>query len=66
MGLSSSPRIFTKLIKPVLAELRQRGHINSGYIDDFRLQGQLFDDCAANVCDTVQRFISFGFYPHSD
>ena len=32
MGLSSSSRIFTKLMKPVLAELRQKGHINSGYI----------------------------------
>ena len=38
-------------------QLRQNGYINSGYIDDFYLQGQLFDDCAVNVCDTVQRFI---------
>jgi hypothetical protein len=66
MGLSSSPRIFTKLMKPVLAALRQKGHINSGYIDDFYLQGQLFGDCASNVCDTVRSFISLGLYPHPD
>ena len=35
MGLSSSPRIFTKLNKLVLAELCQKEHINIGYIDDF-------------------------------
>ena len=53
-------------MKPVLAALRQLGYINSGYIDDFYLQGKLFSDCAANVCNIVQRFISLGFYPHPD
>ena len=66
MGLSSSPCIFTKVMKPVLAALRQHRYINSGYIDDFYLQSKLFSDCAANVCNTVQRFISLGFYPHPD
>ena len=33
MGLTSSPRIFTKIMKPVLASLRQKGYTNSGYID---------------------------------
>ena len=32
MGLSSSPRILTKVMKPVLAKLRQKGYINSGFI----------------------------------
>ena len=53
-------------MEPVLAELRQLGHINNSYIEDFYLQDQIFADCAANVCDTVQRFISLGFYPHPD
>ena len=66
MGLSSCPCIFTKVMKPVLAALRQLGYINSGYIDDFYLQGKLFSDCASNVCNTVQHFISLGFYPHPD
>ena len=56
MGFSSCPRFFTKVMKPVLAALRQLGYINSSYIDDFYLQGKLFSDCAANVCNTVQRF----------
>ena len=33
-GLSSGPRIFTKLLKPVYAVLREMGHVISGYIDD--------------------------------
>ena len=37
--LSSAPRCFTKLLKPVYSTLRQRGHLNTGYIDDSYLQG---------------------------
>ena len=33
-GLSSGPRVFTKVLKPVYAHLRQLGHITAGYIDD--------------------------------
>ena len=31
-GLSSAPRVFTKLLKPVYSTLRQKGHLNVGYI----------------------------------
>ena len=33
-GLSSSPRVFTKLLKPILAWLRQRGVRMIVYLDD--------------------------------
>ena len=33
-GLSSALRCFTKLLKPVYSTLRQKGHLNAGYIDD--------------------------------
>ena len=33
-GLSSAPRYFTKLLKPVYGTLRSQGHLNVGYIDD--------------------------------
>ena len=33
-GIGSAPRLFTKLMKPVYAALRKKGHKNSGYIDD--------------------------------
>ena len=38
-GLSSAPRCFTKLLKPVYSTLTQHGHLNVGYIDDSYLQG---------------------------
>ena len=66
MGLTSSPRIFTKIMKPVLASLRQKGYTNSGYIDDFYLQGADFVDCCNNVKDTVDLFLRLGFFIHPE
>lgn len=40
MGLTSYPRIFTEVMKPSLAILRQKGHTLRGYLDDFCLQGK--------------------------
>ncbi|CAG2227255.1 unnamed protein product [Mytilus edulis] len=40
-GISSAPRIFTKLLKPVYSSLRVLGHVNVGYIDDSLLLGRL-------------------------
>ena len=33
-GLAPCPRLFTKLMKPVLAELRKNGIMITGFIDD--------------------------------
>ena len=38
-GLSSGPRIFTKLLKQVLSTLRKQGHEGMNYQDDFFLVG---------------------------
>ena len=38
-GLSSAPRIFTKVMKPATATLRNLGHISANYIDDSLLIG---------------------------
>ena len=39
-GLSSGPRIFTKILKPPFATLRSLGYIITGYIDDSLLVQQ--------------------------
>ena len=62
MGLATSPRVFTKLLKPVFAKLRQMGHVSSIYIDDILLLGDTFDLCMANVCDTEQMLTDLGFF----
>ena len=63
-GLAFCPRKFTKLMKPAYAALRQLGHINSPYIDDSYLQGGSYEECLANVLDTVKMFLSLGFILH--
>ena len=57
-GLTSAPRIFTKVLKPVYAHLRQLGFIASGYIDDFFFMA---DTCSENVRVTKQLLESVGF-----
>ena len=42
-GLSSAPRVFTKILKPVYAHLRSIGHTCMGHIDDSSLIGQNFN-----------------------
>ena len=67
-SLPSFPRIFTKVMKPVLATQRQKGHIiiNSGFINDFYLQGQAILDCKVYISDTIRLFISLGLHVHPD
>ena len=61
MGLTSSPRIFTKILKPVFAHLRAHGHISTAYIDDSCLLGLTFKDCFNNIRDTVSIMDELGF-----
>ena len=62
--LGCSPRVLTKVLKPVFSHLRQRGHISSGYIDDTFLEGDSYNLCEENVSATMQSFRGLGFWPH--
>ena len=64
MGLSSSPQCFTKILKPVSATLRRKGHNSTAYIDDSCLQGRTKQQCAQNVSDTVHLLDNLGFIVH--
>ena len=63
-GLSSAPRIFTKLLKPVYSTLHNKGHLSSGYIDDSYLQGDTVEECQQNITDTACLFSRLGFHIH--
>ena len=65
-GLSSAPRKFTKLLKVPLSYLHEQGHISSGHLDDFYLQGKTYSQCVANVVNTVQLFAKLGLISHPD
>lgn len=63
-GLSSAPRIWTKLLKPVFSYLRKNGYANVAYIDDSFLQAQTFDACLENIKHTVQIVDRLGLTVH--
>lgn len=51
-GLSSAPRLFTKLLKPGYATLRRLGFLNVGYIDDSLLVGETTGYPGAQECSS--------------
>ena len=63
-GLSSGPRLFTKITKPLFANLREMGHLNTQYIDDTLLLGETWEECARNVRDTLEKALDAGFVVH--
>ena len=63
-GLSSAPRLFTKILKPPLTSLHKEGHIVSGYLDDLCLQGSTYEECITNVIDTIKLLEELGFVVH--
>ena len=65
-GISSAPRLFTKLMKPVYSKLRALGYINAGYIDDSLLCGDSIEECNSNVQETVKLMSKLGFQIHKD
>ncbi|OXU26260.1 hypothetical protein TSAR_007120 [Trichomalopsis sarcophagae] len=60
-GLSVSPFIFTKLLKPVVTLLRAKGCMIVVYLDDFLCIGTDAMDCKKNVSMTVGLLESLGF-----
>ena len=63
-GLSSAPRVFTKILKPVYSHLRSIGHICMGHIDDSLLVAYSLGSCRKNIYDTVNLFTLLGFTIH--
>ena len=63
-GLSSAPRLFTKIMKPIFSNLRLRGHIVAGYIDDIYIQADSLQDCSKAVQDTCDLLQNCGFLIH--
>ena len=63
-GLSSAPRFFNKLMKPVFSFPRELGHISRGYLDDFFCLGYSPEECQANIDDTLTLNHNLGFLPY--
>ncbi|XP_070519715.1 uncharacterized protein [Cardiocondyla obscurior] len=60
-GLSTAPFIFTKVMRPVLSYLRQKGLYLVIYLDDFLLLGSSLEECQTNVSISINLLSSLGF-----
>jgi len=60
-GLSSGPRVFTKLLKLVIAVLRTNGVVLVIYLDDMLVFGSCREACESAVSYCLQLLQSLGF-----
>ena len=60
-GLAPCPRKFTKLLKPPLSYLREKGCFVVGYIDDFFTKGMTKALCRCHVKDIIDLLRALGF-----
>lgn len=60
-GLAHGPLLFTFLLKPMYASLRNKGHISTGFIDDSLLGGNTVQECIDNIHDTTSLMTNLGF-----
>ena len=63
-GLSTGPRDFTQIVKTLFRVLREKGHLNTWYLDDSLLAHQTFIGCLQNVLDTIELSREAGFFVH--
>ena len=65
-GLSTAPRLFTKLLKPMFTQLREQGHVLIGYLDDTLIIGESESQTAKTVQATTSILAQLGFLVHPD
>ena len=60
-GLSSAPRIFTKILKPVIAYLRNRGLKISAYLDDIFICNSSYERVKQDLAVALDILRNLGF-----
>jgi len=65
-GLCTAPRVFTKVIKPIIGYLREKGYKSVAYLDDFLLLGKTSASCKQNFVFTKNLFEKLGFIVNLD
>ncbi|XP_066590898.1 uncharacterized protein [Prorops nasuta] len=60
-GLNVAPWLFTKIMKPLINNLRKNGLISVVYLDDWLCFGNNYEDCLRNLVVTRKMLESLGF-----
>lgn len=60
-GLSTAPCVFTKVMKPVVAYLREAGYLSVIYLDDILMIGDTYSKCLTNIRKTTALLQELGF-----
>nr|CAH7748228.1 unnamed protein product [Callosobruchus chinensis] len=60
-GLNIAPFLFTKILKPLLSHLRNKGFMSIVYQDDWLLLSRSIADCKLNTLYTIKLIASLGF-----
>ncbi|KAM9957091.1 hypothetical protein ACTFIR_003828 [Dictyostelium discoideum] len=60
-GLSTAPRIFTILLRPVLRMLRDINVSVIAYLDDLLIVGSTKEECLSNLKKTMDLLVKLGF-----
>jgi reverse transcriptase-like protein len=63
-GLSCAPRLFTKLMRPIMAQLRNIGFTSNQYLDDILAMEMSSEKCSSNVVATCELLQKLGFRIH--
>ena len=63
-GMSSSPRIFSKVLRPVIIYLRSQGIKILSYLDDIFLCASSRETLILNIKSTLNILVSLGYYPN--
>ena len=61
-GLSCSPRIFTKIMKPIIESLQKMGHTVCAYLDDLYIVNQTYQGCTQAIEATIRLLSDLGFH----
>ena len=65
-GYSYGPRVFTKILKPPLSQLRAMGVNVTAYLDDFINMHIDHDKCLDNTRSIIDMFQNLGFFIHPE
>lgn len=60
-GLNTAPFVFTKVMKPILSNLRKLGLLSVAYLDDLLLLGESERTCCKNLKITEKLVTTLGF-----